>query len=62
MGSDLFFYALVLLGLLRLWGLLHYAWPSECPTGEQWSSTPATPPRKRSSDPKPFPGLISKPH
>jgi IS1 family transposase len=61
MGSDLFFSELVLLGLLWLWVLLHYAGPSECPPGEPRPSTPAPPPRQRSRDPKPFPGLLSKP-
>src|SRR5499433_517808 len=49
------------LGLLWLCVMLHYAWPNECPGGEQRLSKPLPPPRKRSSDPKPFPGLTRKP-
>jgi hypothetical protein len=33
MVSDLFFYELVLFGLLWLCIMLHYAWPSDCPAG-----------------------------
>jgi IS1 family transposase len=62
MVSDLIFYELVLLGLLWLWVMLHWAWPSDGPTGEQRPSTPAPPARKRSRVPQPFPGLLSKPH
>ena len=61
MVSDLFFYELLLLGLLWLCVMLYYAWPSDCPAGDQRTPTPATPPRKRSHDPKPFPGLLAKP-
>ena len=62
MVSDLFFYELLLLGLLWLWVMLHAVWPSGCTTGYQRTSTPATPPRQRSGAPKPFPGLTRKPH
>ena len=61
MVSHLFFYQLVLLGLLWLCVMLHYAWPNECAGGDQRPSQPLPPPRKRSSDPKPFPGLTRKP-
>jgi IS1 family transposase len=61
MVSDLFFYELVLLGLLWLCAMLHYAWPSDCLAENQRTSTPMPPPRKRSGDPKPFPGLTRKP-
>jgi IS1 family transposase len=60
MVSHLFFYQLVLLGLLWLCVMLHYAWPNECARGDQRPSQPL-PPRKRSSDPKPFPGLTRTP-
>src|SRR6266571_1250916 len=60
MVSHLFFYQLVLLGLLWLCVMLHYVWPNECARGDQRPSKPL-PPRKRSSDPKPFPGLTRKP-
>ncbi len=61
MVSHLFFYQLVLLGLLWLCVMLHDAWPNECPGGDQKPSKPLPPPGKRSSAPKPFPGLTRKP-
>ncbi len=61
MISPLFFYQLVLLGLLWLCVMLHYTWPNECAVGDQRPSQPLPPPRERSSDPKPFPGLTRKP-
>src|SRR4029453_13542486 len=51
----------MVLGLLWLCVMLHYAWPNECPGGDQRPSKPLPPPRKRSSAPKPFPGLTRKP-
>jgi len=61
MVSDLFFYALLLLGLLWLCVMLSYAGPSDRSAGDQRPSKPMPPPHKRSSDPKPFPGLTRKP-
>src|SRR5712691_7292765 len=61
MVSHLFFYQLMVLGLLWLCVMLHYAWPIACPGGDQKPSKPLPPPCKRSSDPKPFPGLTRKP-
>jgi IS1 family transposase len=61
MVSHLFFYQLVLLVLLWLCVMLHYAWSNECTAGDQRTSKPLPPPRKRSSDSKPFPGLTRKP-
>src|SRR6266849_6048671 len=61
MVSHLFFYQLMFLGLLWLCVMLHDAWPNECPGGEQRPSKPLPPPRKRSSAPKPFPGLTRTP-
>ena len=61
MVSHLFFYQLMVLGLLWLCVMLHYAWPNECTGGDQKPSKPLPPPCKRSSDPKPFPGLTRKP-
>jgi IS1 family transposase/transposase-like protein len=61
MVSHLFFYQLMFLGLLWLCVMLHYAWPNECTGGDQTPSKPLPPPGKRSSDPKPFPGLTRKP-
>src|SRR6266481_4485355 len=62
MVSHLFFYQLVLLGLLWLCLMLHYAWPSDRPREGQRALTPPLPPRARSRDPKPFAGLTYKPH
>jgi len=59
--SHLFFYQLMFLGLLWLCVMLHYAWPNECTGGDQRPSQPLPPPRKRSSDPQPFPGLTRTP-
>ena len=61
MVSDLFFYELLLLGLLWLCIMLHYGWRGDCSAGHQRPSKPAKPPRKRSRDSKPFPGLTQKP-
>ena len=33
MVSDLFFYELALFGLLWLWVMLPYVWPSDCAQG-----------------------------
>jgi IS1 family transposase len=60
MVSHLVFYQLMVLGLLWLCVMLHYAWPDECTGGEQKPSKPL-PPCKRSSASKPFPGLTRKP-
>jgi hypothetical protein len=62
MIPHLFFYQLVILGLLWLWVMLHYAWSSRCVATQQRPVTPITPPRKRSNEPKPFAGLTHKPH
>jgi hypothetical protein len=61
MVSPLLFYQLTFLGLLWLCVMLHYAWPNECAGGEQRPSKPLPPPRKRSSDSQPFPGLTCTP-
>src|SRR4029450_10250337 len=61
MVSHLFFYQLMVLGLLWLCVMLHYAWPNACTGGALKPSKPLPPPCKRSSDPKPFPGLTRKP-
>jgi hypothetical protein len=62
MVSHLFFYQLMFLGLLWLCIMLYYAWPNTCPGGDQRPSKPLPPSRKRSRDPKPFPGLTHQPH
>src|SRR5438876_2061127 len=61
MVSDLFFSALLLLGLLWLSLMLQDAWPSDRPARTQRPSEPLLSLRKRSSDPKPFLCLTRKP-
>src|SRR3989442_5170484 len=61
MVSHHIVYQLVLLGLLWLFMMLHVMGPSDRPAGDQRTSKPLLPPRKRSSAPKPFPGLTRKP-
>src|SRR5437879_11629416 len=61
MVSHLFFYQLTFLGLLWLCVMLHYAWPDECTGGDHRASKPLPPPRERSRDPQPFPGLTRTP-
>jgi len=56
-----FFYQLAVLGLLWLFVMLHYAWPSRCMASPHKPAKPIMPLRKRSSDPKPFPGLTRTP-
>jgi IS1 family transposase len=61
MVSDLFFYQLVLIALLWLCLMLHWAWPGDaatCPTTPE--PTPPAPKRHRAH--KPFAGLTTKPH
>src|SRR5262249_4245793 len=61
MVSHLFFYQLVLLGLLWLCCLLHYAWPSGHAADLQRLPQPLLPPRQLPRAPQPFPGLTHKP-
>src|SRR6266852_5454645 len=61
MVSDLFFYQLVLVALVWLCVMLHWAWPSDptavCPT----TPDPPCPLPKRHREPQPFAGLTRKP-
>src|SRR6266446_1585591 len=61
MVSHLFFYQLVLVALVWLCLMLHWAWPSDpaavCPTAPE----PTPPLPKRNREPKPFAGLTTKP-
>ena len=61
MGYDLFFHILLLLGLLCHGLLLYWAWRWGRPTLAQMPPTPPPPVKTRSTDPKPFPGLIHQP-
>jgi IS1 family transposase len=62
MVSELFFYQLVLIALLWLCCMLHWVWPSDGGVTRPTPSQPTPPLRRRSREPKPFPGLIHKPH
>jgi hypothetical protein len=62
MVSHLFFYQLVLLGLLWLCCMLHAAWPSRDAAGVPRPPERMPPSRKRPRVPKPFPGLTHTPH
>jgi IS1 family transposase len=62
MVPNLFFYQLVLVALVWLCVMLHWAWPSDGATA-QLTPSPPTPPRyKRRREPKPFAGVTRKPH
>src|SRR2546429_5073756 len=61
MVSHLFFYQLVLLGLLWLCCMLHAAWPSSHAAGVLRPPERILPSRKRRRVPKPFPGLTRTP-
>ncbi len=61
MVSHLFFYQLVLVALVWLCVMLHWAWPSDpamCPTTPE----PIPPVPQRNRERKPFAGLTTKPH
>jgi hypothetical protein len=61
MISPLFFYQLVLVALIWLCVMLHWAWPSDpamCPTTPE----PTPPGPKRHRERTPFAGLTTKPH
>src|SRR5712691_10290216 len=62
MVSHHVFYQLVLVVLVWLCLMLHYAWPSNRPAPAQPSPQPLAPRRKRSKEPKPFTSLTRKPH
>jgi hypothetical protein len=60
MVPTLFFYQLVLVALVWLCVMLHWAWPSD-PTTCPPPSEPTPPEPKRHREPKPFAGLTTKP-
>ena len=62
MIPHLFYYQLVVLGLLWLCVMLHSAWPSPGVTTPTTSSKLITPRHKRSNELKAFAGLTHKPH
>ena len=55
------FYHLLVLSLLWLCCLLHVLWPYERPVPRLTPPEPTLPPHRRSTEPKPFPGLLHKP-
>ena len=61
MIANLVFYQLVLIALVWVFLMLSWLWPSEPAAARPIPPTPVTPPRKRSTVPKPFPGLTRKP-
>jgi IS1 family transposase len=62
MVSELFFYQLALIALVWLCCMLHWVWPSDDGATSPTPSQPTPPLRRRSREPKPFPGLLHKPH
>jgi hypothetical protein len=61
MVSDLFVSQLVLLALVWLCLMLHYAWPSDRTAAFHRPPKSVRLPRQRSDEPKPFTGLTHKP-
>jgi IS1 family transposase len=62
MVPNLFFYQLVLVALVWLCVMLHWAWPSDCAPAQLTPSQPTPPRPRRHREPKPFAGLTTKPH
>src|SRR5499427_6268910 len=62
MVSHLFFYQLVLVALLWLCVMLHWAWPSDSAAACPPPLEPIPLPPKRHRAPTPFAGLTTKPH
>jgi hypothetical protein len=62
MVPNLFFYQLVLVALVWLCFMLHWAWPSGCATAPLIPFQPTPPRPKRRREPKPFAGVTTKPH
>src|SRR5467141_1353189 len=61
MIPHLFYYQLVILGLLWLFVMLHAAWPSRGAPAQGTSAQPIKPRRQRSKELKPFAGLTHQP-
>src|SRR5438067_4462727 len=62
MVSHLFYYQLVLIALVWLCVMLHWAWPSDPVTVYPMTPEPPGPRPKRHREPTPFAGLTTKPH
>jgi IS1 family transposase len=61
MVHDLFFYAILLMGILWLSVILIWLWPPHQAAPDRTDCQPGHRPPKRLKDPKPFPGLTHKP-
>jgi hypothetical protein len=61
MVSNLVFSQLILIALVWVFLMLYWLWSSEPAAARPTTSKPLTPPRTRSKEPKPFPGLTRKP-
>jgi hypothetical protein len=61
MVPNLLFYQLLLSTLVLICLMIHVWWPNNPRVTPHKPRKPATPRRKRSEDPHPFPGLIHKP-
>src|SRR6266849_3944863 len=61
MMPDPLFSQLLIVGLVWLCLMLHVVWPYDRASSGPTTPRPAKAPPKRSSDPKPFPGLTRKP-
>src|SRR5215831_16839839 len=62
MVPNLFFYQLVLVALVWLCVMLHWAWPSGCATASLIPSQTSPPRPQRRREPKPFACLTIKPY
>src|SRR5215467_2578555 len=64
MIPSLFYYQLMLLGLLGLCVMLHLAWPNQAAVSPRKpvEPEPIKPKRQQAITPKPFEGLTQKPH
>src|SRR5215510_15918980 len=62
MVPQIVFSQLVLIALVWVFLLLYWLWPSDRAAQHQRLSQPASPPQKRSREPKPFAGLTHKPY
>src|SRR5215468_5369207 len=61
MVSQLFFYQVVLIALVWLCLMLHWAWPSDPAAVRPTAPEPLPPRPKRTREPTPFAGLTTKP-
>jgi hypothetical protein len=61
MSPNLLLYQLLLVTLVLICFLIHVGWPGNLSATSKISLKPDKPRRKRSTEPKSFPGLIRKP-